>query len=55
MLRWSMGFLVISLMAAAFGFYALANTAAFIAKVVFFIFITLFVLSLIGSVFNKPK
>jgi uncharacterized membrane protein YtjA (UPF0391 family) len=40
-------FLVIALVAALLGFGALAGTAAFIAKILFFVFLVVFVISLI--------
>jgi uncharacterized membrane protein YtjA (UPF0391 family) len=55
MLRWALGFLIISLTAAVLGFYGLAATAAYFAKIVFFIFLILSILSLIGSFFRKEK
>jgi uncharacterized membrane protein YtjA (UPF0391 family) len=47
MLRWAAIFLIISLVAAAFGFGGVASAAAGIAKVLFFIFIVLFVVALV--------
>jgi uncharacterized membrane protein YtjA (UPF0391 family) len=47
MLRWTVIFLVVALIAAVFGFGGIAAGAASIAKVLFFIFIVLFLLSLI--------
>lgn len=47
MLSWAITFLIIMLIAAVLGFGALAGTAAFAAKICFFIFLVLFVLSLI--------
>ena len=44
MLRWALIFLVISLVAALFGFTGIAVAAAGIAKVLFFIFIVITVL-----------
>ena len=44
MLRWALIFLVISLIAALFGFTGIAVAAAGIAKVLFFIFIVITVL-----------
>lgn len=49
MLRWTITFLVIAIIAAIFGFGGIAAGAATIAKVLFFIFIVLFLLSLIGG------
>ena len=47
MLGWALSFLVIALLAAAFGFTGLAGTAAGIAKMLFFVFLVIFVISLI--------
>lgn len=54
MLKWSLIFLVIAIIAALFGFGVIASTAASIAKVLFFIFLVLFVITLIaGGAFVK--
>jgi uncharacterized membrane protein YtjA (UPF0391 family) len=45
MLNWAITFLIIALIAAVFGFGVLAGTAMEIAKIIFFVFIVLFVLS----------
>jgi uncharacterized membrane protein YtjA (UPF0391 family) len=47
MLRWAAIFLVISIIAAAFGFGGISAAAAGIAKLLFYIFIALFVLTLV--------
>ncbi len=47
MLKWAIIFLVISLIAGAFGFTGLARGAATIAKVLFGIFLILFLIFLI--------
>ncbi|MET0261655.1 MAG: DUF1328 domain-containing protein [Rariglobus sp.] len=47
MLSWSVTFLIIALIAAALGFGGIAGTAVGIAKILFFVFIVLFILSLI--------
>jgi len=47
MLRWTVIFLVVAIIAAVFGFGGIAAGAAGIAKILFFIFIVLFLLSLI--------
>ena len=49
MLRWALLFFLISLVAAALGFTDIAAGAASIAKVLFFIFLVLFVVSLLGG------
>jgi len=46
MLRWAVFFLIIALIAALLGFGNIAGTAAGIAKILFFIFLVLFVLAL---------
>ena len=43
MLKWAVIFLVISLVAGALGFTGIARGAATIAKVIFFVFLALFV------------
>ena len=54
MLRWAAIFFVIAIVAAIFGFGGIAAGAADIAKVLFFIFVLLFVLALVfGASFFK--
>ena len=53
MLRWTVIFLVIAIVAAIFGFGGVASGAASIAKILFFIFLVLFVLSLIAGGFRR--
>jgi uncharacterized membrane protein YtjA (UPF0391 family) len=47
MLSWALLFLVIAIIAAIFGFGVIAGTAAAIAKILFFVFLVLFVVSLL--------
>lgn len=47
MLGWAVFFLVIALVAALFGFGGLAGTAVGIAKLLFFVFLAIFLISLI--------
>jgi uncharacterized membrane protein YtjA (UPF0391 family) len=49
MLYWALVFLIISIVAAIFGFTRISAVTAGIAKVLFFIFIVLFILALIGG------
>lgn len=49
MLRWSAIFLVISLIAAVFGFGGIAVAAAGMARILFFVFLVLFLISLISG------
>ncbi|MBS2096752.1 DUF1328 domain-containing protein [Carboxylicivirga linearis] len=52
MLRWIVTFLIIALVAALFGFGGIAASAAGIAKILFFIAVVLFVISLIAGMFR---
>jgi uncharacterized membrane protein YtjA (UPF0391 family) len=55
MLRWSILFLVIALIAGLFGFFDVAGTSWFIAKVLFFVFLVLFVVTLLlGGRTSEP-
>lgn len=47
MLSWTVTFLVLALVAALFGFTGIAAGASSIAQVLFFLFLVLFVISLI--------
>ncbi len=55
MLRWVVTFLVIALIAALFGFGGIAEGAADIAKIIFYIFLVLFVLGLLFGKAIWPK
>jgi uncharacterized membrane protein YtjA (UPF0391 family) len=54
MLSWAITFLVIALIAAALGFGGLAGTAAGFAKILFFVFLVMFVVSLIMGRTRTP-
>lgn len=49
MLSWALTFLVIALIAGLLGFTSIYVAAAGIAKILFFVFLVLFVISLIGG------
>lgn len=49
LLRWALVFLIVGLIAAAFGFGGIAEGATDIARVLFFIFVALFVILLIAG------
>jgi uncharacterized membrane protein YtjA (UPF0391 family) len=49
MLSWALTFLIIALVAAVFGFGGIYVAAAGIAKILFFVFIVLFVISLVSG------
>jgi uncharacterized membrane protein YtjA (UPF0391 family) len=54
MLRWALIFFVVALIAAVLGFTGIALAAAGVAKILFYIFVILFVLSLLGHVARRP-
>lgn len=47
MLSWAVTFLIIALIAAVFGFGFIASTAMGLAKILFFVFLVLFVVALL--------
>lgn len=47
MLRWAVTFLIVALIAALFGFGGIAATATGIAKILFYIFLILFLVALL--------
>lgn len=50
MLYYALIFLVIALIAAAFGYGGIASTAAGVAKILFFVFLVLFLITFISGV-----
>jgi uncharacterized membrane protein YtjA (UPF0391 family) len=55
MLRWSFAFLVIAIIAAILGFTNIAAGAADIARILFFIFIAVWVILLLGGLLAVKK
>ena len=55
MLRWAAIFFVIAIIAALFGFTGIAVGAAEVAKFLFFLFITIFVVVLLLGIFAGRK
>lgn len=53
MLRWAVAFFLIAIVAAIFGFGGIAVAAAGIAKILFFLFVVLFLLALIGGLVRR--
>ena len=47
MLRWALTFLVVALIAAILGFTSIAGAAIDVAKILFYVFVVLFVVSLV--------
>jgi len=54
MLRWALAFFVVALLAAVFGFTGIAVAAAGVAKILFFLFIILFLAAMLGHVLRRP-
>ena len=55
MLGWAVTFLVIALVAAALGFGGIAGTSVGIAKILFVVFIVLFVVAMIARALQGKK
>jgi uncharacterized membrane protein YtjA (UPF0391 family) len=53
MLRWTVIFLLVALVAAAFGFGGIAVASAGIARILFFIFVILFLASLLSGLIRR--
>ncbi len=53
MLYWAAGFLIIAIIAAVLGFGGIAGTAIGLAKILFFVFLVLFLISAALSFFRK--
>lgn len=54
MLRWSLAFFLVALIAAVFGFGGIAGAMAGIAKILFVVALVLFVVSLVAGV-SRPS
>ncbi len=53
MLRWAVGFFIIALIAAILGFGGIAMAAAGMAKILFYIFVVLFLAALLGGFLRR--
>jgi uncharacterized membrane protein YtjA (UPF0391 family) len=53
MLRWALGFFILALIAAVLGFSGIALAAAGIAKIIFFVFLVLFLISLVSHLLRR--
>jgi len=53
MLRWAFGFLVLALVAALFGFGVLASAAIGIAEILFYVFLVLFLVTLVAGLLTR--
>ena len=54
MLGWALTFLLIALVAAGLGFGGIAGASAGIAKILFFVFLILFIVSLVAGGIRRP-
>jgi uncharacterized membrane protein YtjA (UPF0391 family) len=52
-LRWALGFFVIALIAAVLGFAGIATAAVGIAKILFYLFLILFLFALVGHLVRR--
>jgi uncharacterized membrane protein YtjA (UPF0391 family) len=55
MLRWTVAFFIISVVAAFFGFSGVSAATAEIAQIIFYLFLFVFVLSLLGGFIRGRK
>jgi uncharacterized membrane protein YtjA (UPF0391 family) len=53
MLSWALTFFVVALLAAVFGFTGIAVAAAGVAKILFYLFLVLFLISLIAGLVRR--
>ena len=53
MLRWALGFFIVALIAAVLGFTGIAVAAAGIAKILFFVFLVLFLFSIVAHLLKR--
>ena len=53
MLRWALGFFIFALVAAVLGFTGIALAAAGIAKILFYLFLILFLVTMVGHLLRR--
>ena len=53
MLRWALAFFVVAIIATVFGFAGIAVAAAGIAKLLFYLFLVLFLIALVGGLVRR--
>jgi uncharacterized membrane protein YtjA (UPF0391 family) len=53
MLRWALAFFVVAFIAALLGFTGIALAAAGIAKILFYLFLILFLVTLVGHLLRR--
>jgi uncharacterized membrane protein YtjA (UPF0391 family) len=55
MLQWALAFLILALVAAFFGFGGIAAASAGIAKILFYVFVVVFALTLVGGILSGRR
>lgn len=55
MLRWALTFLIVALIAALFGFTSIAGESMYIARILFFVFLVVFAVSVIHSLVTGKR
>jgi uncharacterized membrane protein YtjA (UPF0391 family) len=55
MLRWALIFFVVSLIAAIFGFTGISEATSDIAQILFFVFLVIFLITLVGGLLIGRK
>ncbi len=53
MLRWALIFFVVAVISAAFGFLGIASAAVGMARLLFYVFLLLFLVSLVGGLARR--
>jgi uncharacterized membrane protein YtjA (UPF0391 family) len=54
-LSWALGFFIVAIVAAVFGFGGIATGAANIAQFLFWLFVILFIVSLVVGLVKRPR
>lgn len=55
MLKWSLIFLLVAIVAGIFGFTGVSESSMYFAKILFFIALAVFVISLVIAVFRRRR
>ncbi|MES2522805.1 MAG: DUF1328 domain-containing protein [Gemmatimonadota bacterium] len=55
MLRWALGFLIVAVVAAFMGFGGVASTSMAIARMLFYVFLVLFIVTLAITLFSGRR
>lgn len=55
MLQWALAFLILALVAAFFGFGGIAAASAGIAKILFYVFVVVFAIALVGGILSGRR